>query len=124
MINRSIRFNLLAAGLIIALAALLGWAGNAGLVDKDLGIRVTLVLTGLFTAANANLAPKMSAPGSARRLAMQRVNGWAFVLAGIGSALVWAVLPLQTAAYASMVIVGVAFLAVLNYCIWIRPHVA
>ena len=124
MIGKSVTFNLVVAALFLALTGGLVWAKNQGWVDGELPIRAAMVLTGLFVAFNGNLAPKLGAPGSARRQAVQRVNGWAFFLAGTGSALVWGLLPLQLAAYASMGIVGLAFAAVLNYCVWTRPQAA
>ncbi|BCW91109.1 hypothetical protein sos41_42880 [Alphaproteobacteria bacterium SO-S41] len=122
MIGKTVRFNLIVTALFLALTAGLFWAKTRGWVDSELPTRVAMALTGLFVAFNGNLAPKLGRPGSARRQAVQRVNGWAFFLSGLGSAFVWAVLPLKIAAFASMGIIGLAFVVVLNYCVWTRPQ--
>lgn len=96
----------LALGVKIAQAA--GWLGHD---EGRLGARLVGISGGLVMAYFGNRLPKIlerfdARIDGARRQAFQRQAGWAFVLAGVGSALAWAMLPLDSARIWGMVFVA------------------
>lgn len=72
-------------------------------VDRDLPMRVTMVLLGLYYVVSGNALPRRftaraaQRPNAARIQAGQRFAGWTFVLAGLAFALAWIVLPKDVA---------------------------
>jgi hypothetical protein len=88
-------------------------ARNWGLIedpDHDLPGRLYGVAAGLIIALYGNIAPRKlvryepDSPRVARRQAAIRFSGWAFVIAGLANAAIWALVsPIDLAAMLSMV---------------------
>ena len=107
---------LLAVPLGAHLARALGWiaADNGDLMSRLFGIA-----GGLILAAYGNVIPRQldryepakADPGRWQRL--QRRAAWAFVLAGLACAAIWALLPVRTAAIWSVVPIGLSVVLVL-----------
>ena len=124
MITNRLIGALTVAALIIAVAFGLKAATAAGVIDQDQSRQIMQILIGLGLAAYANLMPKQI--GSARRSplvqartqAALRVGGWAFTLAGLTQAGLWAFAPLGIADTGSMVAVAGAMAVTLGYAIW------
>ena len=93
-----------------------------GLVsDREGGFHATMIIIGLYLAAIGNslprsLPPTSSMPGNAARVqAFQRFAGWTWVLAGLGFAAAWLVLPKDSAVPVSVaVVLGALVLIVLQ----------
>jgi len=104
-------FGALMMGIPLALTL----ARSFGVVDApDLGRRSTGVLTGVFLMMLGNVMPKTLPPLSSmacdgRRVqAFQRLAGWTWVLCGLGSAIGWLALPIDSAEIATTVLVVTA----------------
>jgi hypothetical protein len=82
------------------------------LISRDTQLRAMGVMMGLVLVVTANTVPKMLKPLSDQRCeasqaqALQRFTGWALVLAGLGHAIAWLVLPMSVANLAAMSIVA------------------
>lgn len=120
MMSNRISSSLALAALLIAVAASLSYARKLGVVGTEVPARATMVLIGILLVFYANVIPKSVSLHSAKAQSIQRLAGWAFVLAGLGYAAVWAFAPIRTAAVTSMTTVAIGFLCVLGYCVWIR----
>ncbi|HTU13506.1 MAG TPA: hypothetical protein VMG08_21630 [Allosphingosinicella sp.] len=88
---------LVALGVKLGQAA--GWLGHD---EGRLGTQLVGIFGGLVMAYFGNRIPKLlerfnPRVDAARRQAFQRHAGWVFVLAGLGSALTWALLPVESA---------------------------
>ena len=111
------------AAFILAAAAILSWAGNAGLIQPEDGRRTIQVIIGLVLAAYANLMPKQlgrprhSPRAEAAAQAVLRVGGWSLTLAGIAYAGLWAFAPLSIADTASMIAVAFALVVTIAYAV-------
>lgn len=107
---------LLAVPLCTHLARALGWLA-AG--DGDLSSRLFGIAGGLILATYGNFIPRQlerydPAKGDpARWQKMQRRAAWAFVLAGLACAVIWALLPVKAAATWSVVPIGLSVILVL-----------
>lgn len=107
---------LLAVPLGAQLARALGWIAPG---DTDLASRLFGIAGGLILAAYGNIIPRQLDrydpakfdPGRWQRL--QRRGAWAFVLAGLACAVIWALLPIRTAAAWSIVPVGLSVIVAL-----------
>lgn len=112
---------LLAFSLGVQLATTLGVVE-----DPDLAKRGTMVFIGLYFVLMGNSLPKRLTPLSllqcdgAREQAFLRFSGWAWVLAGLGYAACWLVLPLDVAKPASIAVIGCGMLAVLTQMVRMR----
>jgi hypothetical protein len=101
--------------MVIPLAVTLAHA--YGLVsDRDLGLRATMIILGAYLAAVGNNLPRMlppvaSMPGNAADIqAFQRFAGRAWVLGGLGFAIAWLALPIDTAVPVSAAVVAAALI--------------
>jgi hypothetical protein len=90
--------------LMMAIPLALTLARSYGVVnDPDLGRRSTGVLVGAFLVMLGNVMPKTLPPLSsmqcdgARVQAFQRLAGWTWVLSGLGSAIAWIALSIDSA---------------------------
>lgn len=105
--------------LIAALGLRVGQAAQlVGSDDGRHGVRLAGILGGLVMAYFGNRIPKLlerfdPQVDFARRQAFQRHAGWIFVLAGLASALAWAVLPIDGARLWGTLIVAGGLLLVL-----------
>lgn len=115
------------AGLLIAVSLAAVAARRAGLItDPELAPRITGILCGLVLAGYGNVIPRRLVryePDSARparRQAALRYSGWAFVLAGLANAMVWAFAPSTTMALWSMVPILAAIALVTLRCLRLR----
>ena len=132
--QKQLAWGLAGAALLILLPLGAIAARSWGLVEDpghDLPGRVYGVVIGLILAAYGNIAPRKLVryvPGSPRPARMQaaiRFSGWAFVLAGLAHALIWAtVSPIDLAAMLSMVPIAVAFVLALYLCARVRREQA
>ena len=107
---------LIAVPLVTQLAKALDWIA-AG--DGDLSSRLFGIAGGLILAAYGNVIPRQlerydpAKCDPARWQRLQRRAAWAFVLAGLACAAIYALLPVRAAALWSIVPVGAAILLVL-----------
>ncbi len=124
--RRDLIYALLGAALLILLPLALIAANSAGLVDDPDGAlvqRLSGIAIGLILAVYGNIAPRKlvrydpAATGPSRRQAIIRFSGWVFVLAGLGHALVWLLVPIERAALWSMVPVAGGLALVLLRCL-------
>ncbi len=107
------------ASTIIAATLGLNWAEAEGLVSADMSVRAVIVLAGLALAWYGNEVPK-AIVHSERARAAKRFSGWVFAIAGLSSAAGGAVLPVDMAITAELVVVGGGLLLVLCYCLATR----
>jgi hypothetical protein len=107
------------ASTIIAVTLGLNWAEAEGLVSADMSVRAVIVLAGLALAWYGNEVPK-AIVHSERARAAKRFSGWVFAIAGLSSAAGGAVLPVDMAITAELVVVGGGLLLVLCYCLATR----
>jgi hypothetical protein len=118
--------GLVVAGLLIIAALAAVGARRAGLVADSDPARISGILSGLVLAVYGNVIPRRLVryePDSARparRQAALRFSGWAFVLAGLVSALVWAFAPSTAMALWSMVPIVAAIALVTLRCLRLR----
>ena len=110
-ITTGVVFGALMMGIPLALTL----ARSYGVVDDiDLGRRSTGVLIGAFLVMLGNVMPKDLPPLSsmrcdgARQQAFQRLVGWTWVLCGLGSAIAWLALSIDSAEIATAVLVVAA----------------
>ena len=103
------------AALMMGIPLAMTLARSYGVVDDvDLGRRSTGVLIGVFLAMLGNVMPKHLPPlasmgcDGARAQAFQRLAGWTWVLCGLGSAIGWLALSMDSAETATMVLVVTA----------------
>jgi hypothetical protein len=120
MTKRPIVYALAVAALMLASAAALRYAANTGVVTDDVAKRSMQVIIGLWLAVQGNFMPKSirgsrSLEAGRRVQAALRVGGYAFTLAGLAYAGVWAIAPLQSADSASIIIVASAMLLTMGY---------
>ena len=120
MTNKPITSSLALAGLLIAVSIGLAYLRRLGVVGAEAPARGAMVLTGILLAVYGNVIPKSVSRLSAKGESLERVTGWATVLAGIAYAAIWAFAPIEIAAIASMVAVLIGFVIVLGYCAWLR----
>jgi hypothetical protein len=112
----------LATGLI-AISLGLAWAGRAGVIGADLPTRITMAISALFIAYYGNSIPK-ALLRSERAIMARRLSGWAFVLAGLATAALWFLMPVDQATGATLVIVGGTVLLVAAICLLSRTSKA
>lgn len=116
-------YALAAAALMLASAAALRSAATAGVVTDDVATRGMQVIIGLWLAVQGNFMPKSigglrSAKAGRRVQAALRVGGYAFTLAGLAYAGVWAFASLEIADIASIIVVASATLLTMGYAGW------
>jgi hypothetical protein len=123
----SISGGVVFAGLILVCSLALKLAMSFGAVDDpDLSQRITNAIMGAFFVFTGNALPKMLTPLSslrcdaARVQRFQRFAGWTWVLAGLGFAYVWLVLPVNVAEPVSVLLLMGAVLIIGTQCIRLR----
>jgi hypothetical protein len=124
--QKELTWGLAGAAILILLPLGAIAARNWGLVEDlghDLPGRLYGIAAGLIIAAYGNIAPRKlvrydpDTPRPARKQAAIRFSGWAFVLAGLADALIWAIVsPIDLAAMLSMVPLAGALILVLLRC--------
>ena len=124
MMSKAIQNGLLLAGLMLAAAISIKISQYAHIFSSDTASRVLEVVIGLFLALYANFMPK-SVPATrgptnagGRSQAVLRVGGWAFALAGLAFAAIWALAPLNLAQPFSTFVVVLAIVVTLGYAVW------
>ena len=116
-------FGALMMGVPLALTL----ARSYGLIDGvDVSRRATGVLTGAFLMMLGNVMPKnlptlssMRCDG-ARQQAFQRLAGWTWVLCGLGSAVAWLALSIDTAENATTVLAVTAMAVTIGQLLRLR----
>jgi hypothetical protein len=111
----------------IMFAALMGFAlaGEFELIERNLAKRIVGSMFGLIMMVSGNYLPKVVLPVSARRrnparaMAAERAAGWIFVLAGLISVAVWALVPIEKVMLTASVIGLGAFLLVGANWVWL-----
>lgn len=116
MSRRLILNGVVLAGLLILAALALKYAQHAALITPRAAGSGGQIAIGLALAAYANFMPKRLATG--RRQTALRVSGWAFMLAGLADAALWAFAPESLAWPASMAAVGTATAVCLVFTVW------
>lgn len=124
--QRQLAWSIAGAALLVLLPLGATAARSWGLIEDpghDLPGRIYGIVIGLILAAYGNIAPRKLVrfdPGSPRPARMQaaiRFSGWAFVLAGLAHALIWAfVSPIDLAAMLSMAPIAAALVLALYRC--------
>lgn len=122
--KKSIKSALMQAGATLAVSVVAVALRKAGVIDKDASTRIAMMMIGLVIAWQSNATPKAAPLASARRRALDRVSGWAFVLSGLGYTAIWAFAPMASAPFLSMVPIATAGLTVLAYCLSTRDRSA
>jgi ethanolamine transporter EutH len=122
-ITTGVVFGALMMGIPLALTL----ARAYGVVnDPDLGRRSTGVLVGAFLVMLGNVMPKTLPPLSsmqcdgARVQAFQRLAGWTWVLSGLGSAMAWIALSIDSAEIATTVLVVAAMVVTIVQMLRLR----
>jgi hypothetical protein len=92
--SKSIWQSVVLAAFLIAISLAAAWSARVGTIPGDWPTRITMILSMLMIAYYGNTIPKVIAREAAARRAL-RLAGWAFVLAGIASAALWAFAPLD-----------------------------
>jgi hypothetical protein len=122
-ITTGVVFGALMMGIPLALTL----ARSYGVVDDpDLGRRSTGVLSGAFLVMLGNVMPKTLPPLSsmrcdgARLQAFQRLAGWTWVLCGLGSAIAWLALSIDSAEIATTVLVVAAMVVTIVQILRLR----
>jgi len=115
------------AALMMGIPLALTLARSYGVVDDvDFGRRSTGVLSGAFLVMLGNVMPKMLPPLSsmrcdgARQQAFQRLAGWTWVLCGLGSAIGWLALPVDSAEIATTVLIVTAMVVTIVQVLRLR----
>jgi hypothetical protein len=116
MSRRLILNGVVLAGLLILAALALKYAQHAALISPSAAGSGGQIAIGLALAAYANFMPKRLASG--RRQTALRVSGWAFMIAGLADAALWAFAPQSLAWPASMAAVGTATAVCLVFTVW------
>ena len=122
MTRKPIFFALVIAALMLAGSAALKYAQGLELIGPEFVRRAVQVGIGLILAAYGNVIPKgiersrMWACTTSRLQSSLRVGGWAFTLAGLGYAGLWAFAPFAIANVAAMPLVAAATLVTAGYC--------
>jgi hypothetical protein len=95
------------------------YAEQLGISDNpDIGVTLVNIIIGLVLVRYANVAPKQLVPFEpdsdrpARRQACLRFCSWALALGGLAYAAIWAILPVDDAAFPAMAALVAALLAV------------
>jgi dipeptide/tripeptide permease len=102
------------AGLILAAALSLGLAEQLGVLDGGMSERAMGVFIGAVLVVCGNSIPKTLKPLAqekcepASEQALRRFAGWTFVLAGLGYAIAWLVVPLEWANLVATLIAAAA----------------
>ena len=132
--QKELTWGLIGAAILILLPLGAIAARTWGIVEDpghDLPGRLYGIAAGLIIAAYGNVAPRKLVrydPGStrpARTQAAIRFSGWAFVLAGLAHALIWAtVSPIDLATLLSMVPLALGLGLVLYRCTRVRVEQA
>ena len=122
MMTQRITGGLTIAFGLLSVAAGLAYARRIGVVSPDLAMRGAMAAIGLMVALYGNDIPKVVKMNSPCVRAVQRFAGWAFVLAGLAYAGIWALAPMGLAADGAMVAVGSAMAAVVGYALWTRSR--
>lgn len=107
------------AATILGVTTGLNWAEVQGMVGSNMSVRAAIILASLALAWYANEIPKAIIQ-SARARAARRFSGWAFTLAGLGSAAGGVLLPVEAATTAELAIVSGGLTLVLIYCLTTR----
>src|SRR5262245_39578332 len=112
---KDIRMALIFAVLMVGTAVL----GKSGLIDsRDLALRLTMALNGFFLASMGNALPKTLKPLKAGQCnpactqSFQRFSGWTWVMTGLTFAMVWLVLPVETAKTVGVLVMAAGTLTV------------
>ena len=115
MMTQRITGGLTIAFGLLTVAAGLAYARRIGVVSPDTAMRGNMAAIGLMVALYGNDIPKVVRTSSQCVRAVQRFAGWAFVLAGLAYAAIWALAPLTWAAEAASGAVAAALLTILAY---------
>jgi hypothetical protein len=123
----TVRASVVFGALIMAIPLGAKAAVALGTLDRaDRATPVTMALVGAFLMFTGNSMPKMLTPLSAlqcdpaRVQAFQRLNGWTWVLAGLGFAVSWLALPADVAQPVSVTFIATAILVVLTQIVRLR----
>jgi hypothetical protein len=123
----TVRASVVFGALIMAIPLGAKAAVALGTLDRaDRAMPVTMALVGAFLMFTGNSMPKMLTPLSAlqcdpaRVQAFQRLNGWTWVLAGLGFAISWLALPADVAQPVSVTFIATAILVVLTQIVRLR----
>jgi hypothetical protein len=109
------------AAAMLAVAAGFKFAQYAGIASPDDATRSMQVVTGLMLAFYANFIPKnlpsafKSIQAASRIQTALRMGGWAFAIAGLAYATIWALAPLAAAADLSIPVVASAMLVAFGF---------
>lgn len=109
----------LVATAMIAVSLAVAWGVMAGQLGADVPTRAMMAINSLLLAYYGNAIPKAVLRSAASR-AGRRFAGWVFVIAGLTSAALWTLAPLDIAASAAITIIAGAVVLAFGYCRWNR----
>ena len=124
MTTKPIATSLAIAAFMLLAAAALKYGQAHELVSAVFVTRMTQVGIGVVLALYGNFIPKNAtrsrgpACTPSRMQSLLRFGGWAFTLAGLGYAGLWAFAPVAVANAAAMPLVAAATAATAGYCGW------
>jgi len=123
MTSKPITTGVIAAVAILAGAAAIKAAERSGVLSAEGGMRAFQAVMGLMVAFYGNLIPKglsriRSIEAERRKQSALRVSGWAFTLAGLAYAALYALAPLAIADKASDGAIIGAIAITLIYSLW------
>ncbi len=124
MIARPVGLALASAAVILSTAVLARFLQAANVIDAESVKRMVSVVIGLWLAVWGNYMPKRwgapVAPGCAlsRLRSVNRVGGWAMMLAGLVFAAAWAFSPISVARPVAVGAVASATLVMMAYAAW------
>lgn len=115
--------SLAVAAAMIAVSFAVASGVMSGALGADAPVRAMMIVNALLLAFYGNAIPKAvlrTAPARAAR----RFAGWVFVLAGLASAALWAVAPLDVATPTSLTVIAGAIVLAFGYCLLNRQTAA
>lgn len=77
--KKSIKAALTQVGVMFMIAGAATVLHKTGVIDEDITTRVLMVTIGLLIAWQSNATPKEAPTASAKRRAINRLTGWAFL---------------------------------------------
>ena len=119
-VERELKVGVPTALLTLAVVGAVFIAKRLGWVDGDAGIRLAMAISGLTVVYFGNRIPKEAPTRSPRAQTFRRFAGRAMVLAGLLNAGIWIFAPMEIAALASMVPIGLALAAIITSCAYSR----
>ena len=115
--------SLAIAAAMLAVSFAIASGVMVGTLGADVPVRAMMIVNALLLAYYGNAIPKAVLPTATARAA-KRFAGWVFVLAGLSSAALWSLAPIDIATPASLAIIASAVALAFGYCLVNRTTTA